>query len=160
MLVQNGCYDRDDVTSLMYGHSDDQQRFSLLCWAALFVPILVFPVLETSAQSGEGRMWEGHRPRDVVAARVYPAASTAPAGRHKGMFRRDGIVFLINDWMTSTLPLILNAYFRPRGIYLKSRVVLAIHNLAHQVCLRYTSLRMWDVSPLRLRHAESRRSLS
>ena len=42
-------------------------------------------------------------------------------------------MFVIHDWMTCLVPLLLHAYYRPTGMYRASRVVLAIHNIAHQV---------------------------
>ena len=43
------------------------------------------------------------------------------------------VVFIANDWMTGLVPLLINTHYRPRGVYLDARVVLAIHNIAHQV---------------------------
>ena len=164
----------------MYGHSDDLQRFALLSWAALSVPHLVFPVLESLSQEGQEGQEGATRNRNGYAASETAAAAAAAAGqdikdnqaRHvdcvreggggggavaaaaaaaaaaahgmraagseacvKGggregrgggegvgagvreaeVFPRDGIVFVINDWMTATVPLILHAHMRPRG---------------------------------------------
>ena len=43
------------------------------------------------------------------------------------------VVFIANDWMTGLVPLLLHTHYRPRGVYLDARVVLAVHNIAHQV---------------------------
>lgn len=41
-------------------------------------------------------------------------------------------VFIANDWHTALVPTLLGAKYRPGGVYLGARSVLAIHNLFHQ----------------------------
>mmetsp|Transcript_20205 Transcript_20205/g.50885 ORF Transcript_20205/g.50885 Transcript_20205/m.50885 type:complete len:611 (-) Transcript_20205:114-1946(-) len=44
----------------------------------------------------------------------------------------DEVVFIANDWHTALVPTLLGAKYRPGGVYLGARSVLAIHNLFHQ----------------------------
>ena len=67
---------REDETRLMYGHSDDLQRFTLLSWAALKVPDRIFPLLarlpargSEAEQTGERERGRG-RERERESARV------------------------------------------------------------------------------------------
>lgn len=41
-------------------------------------------------------------------------------------------VFIANDWHASLVPVLLASKYRRFGVYLDSRCILAIHNLAHQ----------------------------
>ncbi|KAG6484028.1 starch synthase 1, chloroplastic/amyloplastic-like [Zingiber officinale] len=41
-------------------------------------------------------------------------------------------LFVINDWHTSLVSVLLAAKYRPHGVYKDARSVLVIHNLAHQ----------------------------
>ncbi|KAK9830206.1 hypothetical protein WJX72_010297 [[Myrmecia] bisecta] len=41
-------------------------------------------------------------------------------------------IFIANDWHASLVPVYLAAKYRPHGVYLPARSVLAIHNLRHQ----------------------------
>ena len=45
----------------------------------------------------------------------------------------DDCVFIANDWHAAMVPVYLAAKYRPGGVYLNSRAILAIHNLRHQV---------------------------
>lgn len=41
-------------------------------------------------------------------------------------------VFVANDWHASLVPVLLASKYRRHGVYVNSRCILAIHNLAHQ----------------------------
>eukprot|EP00268_Persea_americana_P023871 TRINITY_DN2338_c0_g1_i2.p1 TRINITY_DN2338_c0_g1~~TRINITY_DN2338_c0_g1_i2.p1 ORF type:complete len:693 (+),score=131.44 TRINITY_DN2338_c0_g1_i2:131-2209(+) len=41
-------------------------------------------------------------------------------------------LFLVNDWHSSLVPVLLAAKYRPHGVYKDARSILVIHNLAHQ----------------------------
>ena len=52
----------------------------------------------------------------------------------KGGLFGDDCVFIANDWHGALVPVYLAAKYRPHGVYQKSRSILAVHNLRHQVC--------------------------
>ncbi|PNH02354.1 Starch synthase 1, chloroplastic/amyloplastic [Tetrabaena socialis] len=45
----------------------------------------------------------------------------------------EDIMFMANDWHASLLPVYLAAKYRPNGVYMNARCIIAIHNLCHQV---------------------------
>jgi starch synthase len=60
----------------------------------------------------------------IEAALTVPLADGAPLG--------DRVVFQANDWHTGLLPVYLDAWYRSRGRFVHSPVVLGLHNLGHQ----------------------------
>ncbi len=44
----------------------------------------------------------------------------------------EDVIFHVNDWQTSLLPIYLDALYRPLGMFTGAPTVLAIHNPAHQ----------------------------
>ena len=45
------------------------------------------------------------------------------------------MTFIANDWHAGLVPVYVAAKYRRHGVYREARCVLALHNLAHQVCV-------------------------
>ena len=54
-----------------------------------------------------------------------------------GSIYGEDCIFIANDWHAALVPVYLAAKFRPHGVFTKSRSILAIHNLRHQVLYQH-----------------------
>ncbi len=67
----------------------------------------------------------------IEAAALVPVFRPAPGTADLAPLGED-VVFHVNDWHTSLVPLYLDAIYRPAGHFRRAGTVLGIHNAGHQ----------------------------
>ncbi len=75
----------------------------------------------------------------LQAARSLPIADGKPLG--------DSPIFHVHDWHTALLPVLLEASYRPLGLFKKAATVLTLHNPAHQGRLPASSFLELELPP-------------